>query len=140
MADTYGDEDGGIVDIEADTVLLADGGFVSADTEGTGNAAGIRISATDSVVFEGIDAYGYPSSVFSNTYGEDSDAGRAGDIVIRTKTVSLKDGARIDSSSNGGGDGGNVTIAAETSLAFSGYDGVGNSAGITSSRELYYGG
>lgn len=140
LADTYGDEDGGMVDVRAETVLMEDGGFISADTEGNGNGANIRISATESVTFKGVDDYGYPSSIYSNTYGEDADAGRAGDIRISTKILSMQDGARIDSFSNGSGSGGNIFITAETSAAIFGWDGDGNSGGIAASSEADYGG
>jgi len=154
-AETYGNTDGGVTDIQADTISL-NGSYISGNSYGTGKGGDIFITAARSVNLFGNDAYGQGSAVIAYgstgdsgnisiqteklslnqgaeistaSFGTENKSGNAGTVLIETKNLSLNGGAQIASISNGGGQGGDIIIHASESLSFAGntWDGFGSS-------------
>jgi filamentous hemagglutinin family protein len=135
--ETSGAENGGISDIQADTVSLTQGASLSASSRGQGNGGDIMIRAKESVTLSGADEAGAPSCITARSEYEGADSGDAGRILIETKNLLLKDGAWISGSTFGTGRGGDIAVRASESVNFSGNntDGLGCSIGSASYSE-----
>ncbi len=111
---------GGTISITARSVEILDGGTLTTSVNnnddpslriapGQGNAGSITINAMDNVLFEG----GGASSILdSNAFGQ------GGEINITTRNLSVVEGAALDVSTFGIGDGGNITIEASGTVLF----------------------
>ncbi|MFM6249648.1 MAG: S-layer family protein, partial [Dolichospermum sp.] len=118
---------GGIT-IDTSTLTLENGGYISADTYGKGNAGKIEIQATEGVNVRGE----LTSGVF------DTGEGNSGGITIDTSTLTLENGGYISADTYGKGDAGNIAIRATEGVNVGGFlfsgvndKAVGNSGGIT---------
>jgi filamentous hemagglutinin family protein len=115
----FGGEPGSIViDVENEVNISATDGNASAlfsNGQGGSDAGAIDIDAAVLRMAGGIVV-----TEARNDPGKSS--GRGGDIVIDVARLELTDNARIDSSTRGSGDGGNVTITASESISLSGGD------------------
>ncbi|MFM6246449.1 MAG: filamentous hemagglutinin N-terminal domain-containing protein [Dolichospermum sp.] len=118
---------GGIT-IDTANLTLENGGYISADTYGKGNAGNIAIQAT-----QGVNVGGGLFSGVSNT-----GVGNGGSITIDTSTLTLENDGIINASTSGKGDAGNIEIQATEGVTIGGilasavFDtAVGNSGGIT---------
>ncbi len=114
-------KDGGIIDIRVDHLSLKSG-HIYGGTGGIGKGGDIIIYASQSVnllentggeistIFTNTynDEYGHSSLFFANTTSKTADAGDAGSILIKTKDLSLNDGAYITAYSKGSGISGNI--------------------------------
>jgi large exoprotein involved in heme utilization and adhesion len=108
---------------------------------GQGNAGDITINVTETVTFTGVgeDSNGrvFSSAAFSNL--EAGTTGSAGDIIINASSLSLTDGADLDSSTSGTGNSGRIEIITQGATELAGGDifnnveagGVGDSLGIS---------
>jgi large exoprotein involved in heme utilization and adhesion len=121
---------GGNVTIDTSTLTLENGGYISTDTYGKGNAGNVAIQAN-----QGVTVGGFLSSGVTRT-GD----GNSGGITIDTSTLTLKNTGIINATTSGKGDAGNIAIKAtqgvnvrENALLSSGVTrtGDGNSGGIT---------
>jgi large exoprotein involved in heme utilization and adhesion len=86
----------------------------------------LNINARNTVSVDGRNIGGFPSRL--SNFLLPSAIGNAGGINITTGSFSLTDGARINSTTSGRGNGGNITIHARDTLLFR------NSAGLPDSR------
>ncbi|MFM6266851.1 MAG: hypothetical protein ACKPFA_10160, partial [Dolichospermum sp.] len=118
---------GGIT-IDTSTLTLENGGYISADTYGKGDAGNIAIRAT-----EGVNVGGF---LFSGV--NDKAVGNSGGITIDTSTLTLENGGFIDASTSGKGNAGKIEIQATEGVTVGGAlnsrvtaTGEGNSGGIT---------
>ncbi|MFM6000835.1 MAG: filamentous hemagglutinin N-terminal domain-containing protein, partial [Dolichospermum sp.] len=118
---------GGIT-IDTANLTLENGGYISADIYGKGNAGNIAIKATQGVNVGG----GLISEVRAT--GE----GNSGGITIDTATLTLENGGLINASTSGKGHAGKIEIQATEGVTIGGllasavFDpAVGNSGGIT---------
>ena len=154
---TLGGALGGTIDIEAKSLTLTGGAFISANTvaTATGSAGEITITATQSIVIDGHDSSGNPSALFSNTFGSGdaglisvstpslsinggkiqaassgSSLGSAGDITVEVGQLTLREGAQIDSSSFGAGQGGTMMVTATESIVITGRDRADSPSGL----------
>ncbi|MUG97444.1 filamentous hemagglutinin N-terminal domain-containing protein [Scytonema sp. UIC 10036] len=101
---------GGNITIDAGSFKLQDGAQVSASTSGQGNAGNVTVSAKDAVSLTG------NSYIFSTV--EASGVGKGGNINIHAATLSLQDGAQLQTITRGAfanqragqGDAGNVNV------------------------------
>ena len=122
-ANTLADQNGGLIDIQANRVSLRHGAEIKGNTEGTGQGADINIQAnTITLAGENQDLVRtaiYSRSGISKTLVGD-DLGKAGTISLQAKNIALSDGALISGSAYGGGQGGNVIINATESVTLSG--------------------
>ncbi|MFM6089118.1 MAG: filamentous hemagglutinin N-terminal domain-containing protein, partial [Dolichospermum sp.] len=127
VKDTAQGNSGGIT-IDTANLTLENGGYISADTYGKGNAGKIEIQATEGVNVRGE----LTSGVF------DTGEGNSGGITIDTSTLTLENGGYISADTYGKGDAGNIAIRATEGVNVGGFlfsgvndKAVGNSGGIT---------
>ncbi|MEL7315775.1 MAG: filamentous hemagglutinin N-terminal domain-containing protein, partial [Cyanobacteria bacterium J06559_3] len=104
---------GAVGDIEIITsrLRITGGGGISSIAEGTTNAGNVRVTATDSVVLDGVSQNG------SRASGIESDAfpmaqANSGNIAITTPQLNITNGAFLGTRSFGLGDAGDVVINA----------------------------
>ncbi|MGF1537331.1 MAG: beta strand repeat-containing protein [Elainellaceae cyanobacterium] len=120
--------DAGDIKIEAADLVVRNGATLRTDAGGQGNAGTIMLTAEESVTFNG------ESSALSRV--NDGAVGTAGDIMIATGALRVRDGSNLDANTSGTGDAGNVFIDAsgivvfdEESNAFSSIEGGTGNAG-----------
>ncbi|WP_332956707.1 two-partner secretion domain-containing protein [Microcoleus sp. AR_TQ3_B6] len=135
VSDTLGSIDGYGINIEAARFSLLDRAFVASGTIGSGAGGPISIRTAENIELKGIGFEDFrqrvldpgaaqqpenivdrQSSITTGTVG----AGRAGDITLDTKRLTIQDGAAIFNPTLGTGDGGNVTIRASESVEING--------------------
>jgi len=108
----------GVVEISTKTLELFGGSYIDTSSLGQGDAGTVKITATDSIKFDGNSSAG--SVVGSGAVG------KAGVVEISTKTLELLGGSFLDTSTFGQGDAGTVKITATNSIKFDGYSAVGS--------------
>ncbi|MEB3232449.1 MAG: filamentous hemagglutinin N-terminal domain-containing protein [Leptolyngbyaceae bacterium] len=92
------------------------GGNISTSTiAGQGTGGNIRIDA-DQITLSGTSESLTIPGITAATFGE----GRAGDVVINTRVLELRDGNLVDSSSTATGDAGNITVSASERIVIDG--------------------
>lgn len=123
---------GGSINVDAQRLILRDGSNLVSVTRSDGASGNIAIKANESVELSG----SLPGSTAQTTIGANSfdGNGKAGDITIDTKRLSVSNGAVITLStgaiigqnvfSTSGGAGGNLTVRASESIEVSGVSGV----------------
>jgi filamentous hemagglutinin family protein len=117
---------GGNVVIDTDSLEVRDG-QLGASTFGQGDAGNVVISARNRVLFQG------SSNAFSNV--AETGKGQGGNVVIRTSSLEVRDGAQLISATRGQGDAGNVQISARDRVWLDGVDPAdGRSSGIFTSN------
>jgi large exoprotein involved in heme utilization and adhesion len=116
---------GGDININTGSLSLTNGARVDARSLSQGDAGNITITARDTVSFDGAGSNRLASGAFTNTANDfrGTDIGRGGDININTASLYLTNGARVDASTSGRGDAGNINITATDAVFF---DGVGS--------------
>jgi filamentous hemagglutinin family protein len=108
-AATYGKGDGGNLTITTGQLLVRDGSQVDVGTDGAGKGGDLIIHASESVQVIGTTVDGkFPSGLFASAVN----GGIAGDLIIETRQMSVRDGAGVTVSSLRG-QAGNLTITAE---------------------------
>lgn len=121
---------GGDLTITARSLSVINGAQLSASTSGRGNAGSLRIQTTDTVNFEGVGNDGLASSAFSTV--DEEAVGNGGSINIITGSLSVTNGAQLNTRTNGRGDAGNVTIVARDRVVLDGRNPFGSFSGIFS--------
>jgi large exoprotein involved in heme utilization and adhesion len=135
LSDTIGSMDGRGIKIEAARFSLLDRAFVASGTTGTGAGGPIEIRTSENMELKGIgfenfrreilargaaqepaDLSDRQSGIFTGTIG----AGRAGEIAIDTKRLTMREGSVILNPTLGSGEGGGVTIRASESVEING--------------------
>ncbi|MBD2017506.1 filamentous hemagglutinin N-terminal domain-containing protein [Microcoleus sp. FACHB-53] len=119
---------GGDIEITTGSLLVTNGAVLFASTFGQGKAGSVRITATDTVSFDGVASNGLSSSSAISSVGEGG-AGDGGDIEINTGSLEVTNGAYLSAGTNGQGKAGSVRITASDTVSF---DGVGSN-GLPSS-------
>ncbi|MFB2922852.1 filamentous hemagglutinin N-terminal domain-containing protein [Aerosakkonema funiforme] len=112
-----GEGNGGGIEINAKSVSVTGGAFLTASTFGSGDAGSVKITASDIVSFDGV-ADGISGGAFS-AVGQGGE-GKGGGIEIRAKSVSVTGGAVLNASTYGSGDAGSVKITASDVVSFDG--------------------
>lgn len=108
---------GGDIRITAANVALIGGAQLSASTAGQGNAGNVDITARDTVVFDSTSVDGQAvSAAFSSV--ESGAVGRGGNVVIRTGSLTVTNGAQLQANTAGRGNAGNVEITARDRVVF----------------------
>jgi filamentous hemagglutinin family protein len=140
---TLGNQDGGVIDLQANTILLTHGATLNGDTIGMGAGSNIFLRATDFITVAG-ENDGFKSSGIYARSGMlqalmDDNLGDAGQISLEAKNISFQEGAEISASTYSGGKGGDITLKASESVSFSGegmrQDGSGVFAATYSERD-----
>jgi filamentous hemagglutinin family protein len=115
---------GGNVQIATGSLFLTNGGGISSkNLERKGNSGNISINARDSVIIDGVlkdvtssaGKRDINSGLFSSLDGGE---GKGGDIEITTGSLAVTNGAIINGSTSGQGNGGNITINARDTVTF----------------------
>jgi len=150
---TFGQGDAGDIVINTKKLILREGAQIStssiASGEGAGNGGQLIVNASESVELRGKVSGNLPSSLVAVTVAD----GKAGNIIVTTKDLTIQKGAVINAESLGIGNiidgqelsatgaGGNITINASNSVSILdgdyltgiriGTDGVGNAGNLT---------
>jgi filamentous hemagglutinin family protein len=103
---------GGNVDVSTGSLQVSSGASLGANTRGQGNGGLVRIQATDTVSFDGVSSDGLASGAFSAVI--DTAVGNTQGIEITTGTLSVSNGAQINTSVYGQGNSGRISIVADT--------------------------
>lgn len=115
QTETAGSTGGGI-EVKAKAVELTNGSTLVSNTFGDATAGDIRINASDYLKIVGrttssVTGTFRPSGIFSNSFEDGAHNGNAGSITVESPRVEMV-GGRINTSTETGGQGGNVTIKA----------------------------
>jgi len=102
---------GGNINISTGSLFVTNVGQIRTQTSGIGNAGNITIEARDSVSFDGRDdTDSIPSAAFTSV--ESGAIGNAGNIYIKTGSLSISNRAQLLSNTESKGNAGNITIEA----------------------------
>ncbi|MBX3330595.1 MAG: filamentous hemagglutinin N-terminal domain-containing protein [Nitrospira sp.] len=116
---------GGNVEINTGQLELSDGSTIRTQTGGLGPAGDIVVKARDNVKLSGEEASLRPSGFYSNSLvredaGPTEVGGNAGSISITTPRLAITGGARVDTTTQTSGHGGNVTIKETNTITIAG--------------------
>ncbi|MEH2070850.1 MAG: filamentous hemagglutinin N-terminal domain-containing protein [Nostoc sp.] len=103
--------DAGDLTINTQNLLVRDGAFVDASTEGTGKAGSLTVNAKD-VQLIGVSSDGRSGSGL-NTSAKLGSTGDAGDLTINTQQLLVRDGAQVTAGTRSAGKGGSLTVNAK---------------------------
>ncbi|MEH1826809.1 MAG: S-layer family protein [Nostoc sp.] len=115
---TDGVGDGGNIWVNTGTLSLLGGSQISTRVSGKGDAGNIFINAHDTIKLDGIVGYsiaGIQSDVITGGVGN------SGNIEVTTGSISLTNGASIDTGTDGIGNAGNITINAREVINIDGF-------------------
>ncbi len=104
--------DGGEVSIETTNLILSNGGQISSNTLGEGNAGIVTVNAKELISVDGEARNGLSSAIVSRV--ETEAIGNAGEVNIETTNLILSNEGRIGSSNLNQGEAGNVNIEANS--------------------------
>ncbi|NEO36262.1 MAG: S-layer family protein [Moorea sp. SIOASIH] len=94
-------------------LMVSDGAQVGVNTFGEGDGGNLTVNASSTVQLIGTDANPeFPSGLFAVTLG----TGKAGDLSITTGQLIVSDGAQVSADTRGEGDGGNLTVDADSTV------------------------
>lgn len=119
--------DAGSIEIETNNLRFTGGGSIFANAEGKGKAGDVTITATDTITFDGENSFGLPTGIVSVVLPDAE--GQGGNLNITTSNLNFTNGARIDSSTEGIGNAGDINITATDTVTFDGE----SSGGVVSS-------
>jgi filamentous hemagglutinin family protein len=126
---TEGNGKGGTVRLNAKHVDIRNGGQISATTFGPGDAGTITITATDGAVSllgsdhrSDVSGRTQEEAFVSGLYAATVGTGRAGRVTLQTKDLTVTEGARIDVSTfgRGNGDAGDIHVTSTGDIGLSG--------------------
>ncbi|MBP0003678.1 MAG: filamentous hemagglutinin N-terminal domain-containing protein [Cyanobacteria bacterium SBC] len=106
---TFGDGDAGSVELEADTLTLRQGAFISTATRGEGRGGMLDVRIAETLYLSG-------SQIVAETVGN----GDAGEVNLEARNIVLDEGGGIFASTFRGGDGGIVNLRASDTIDISG--------------------
>ena len=121
-----GEGKGGDINLSTSSLFLTGGSRINANTFGQGNAGDIDITASQSISLDGESSHGQISEIGSRVLPRGE--GKGGDINLSTGSLSLTGGSRIDASTFGQGNAGDIDITASQSISLDGE----NSSGLPS--------
>jgi len=114
LSETTGDLNGGTIDIQTNDAYFGHGATVSTNTTGKGNGSDISIQATNTILAEKyFDYYPYITQIRAIS---ENNSGNCGNIFFKAKTITFRDNAKIDGSSNDRGNGSQITLEADNIL------------------------
>jgi len=138
---------GGTIDLQARSLTLRDGGFITATTRGSGNAGSLLINIRDGITISGVSQLD-ETIVFSDTeklvfqqssglYSSASrtSKGQGGSIQVNASSLSVINGGLIITRTDGQGNAGNIQIRVPGSVIIDGTGPDLSSSAIVSSSE-----
>jgi len=126
--EAFGSGNSGEINIVTPQLLLQDGGRIESHTYSNATASNINVQA-EAINLNGFVAYDpyFVSQISSLTFS----SGRTGNININSSYLSLQNGGTITASTGSIGQGGDITINADT-IQLSGTSPIGNTTNISS--------
>ncbi len=127
---------GGDIQVKTGTLSLTNGGELYSFARG--NAGNITIDARNAISIDGVGSNERSSSVNNPLLPPSlllGNPGKAGNIFVKTGTLTVSNGAQLLSSTYGQGNGGNITINARDTVRFDGVGSNQNSSGAYSTVE-----
>ena len=112
---------GGNITLETGRLTITNGALIANGTKGFGDAGNIRINATELVELSDRGTRRTPSQIVSAA--RRNTTGSGGQIEIRTKNLSVRDGATINVGAESAGNAGNIIIFATENIEI-----IGNSS------------
>ena len=109
----------GDINIFSGSLNLTNGAQINAGVAGEGGSGGIFINTIDDIAIDGESSNGFGSGIFSQIFPDG--IGNAGNIGIRTSSLSVTDGGQISVATFGEGNGGNLVISADDSIVLDGF-------------------
>ena len=106
--DVSAEGDGGNITIETDSLSAVDGGQISTGTFGSGDGGTLTVTAQDVQLSSG--SPGGPSGLFAPI--APGATGNGGDVILDTQNLLITDGARIQVSTFGAGNAGDLIVNA----------------------------
>lgn len=110
---------GGAVTVTGDSVMLTAGARLDTSTAGQGNGGPVTVTGRDRVFLAGSDPTTAQTSGIVSTVASEA-VGNAGEITVRGRSVVIEDGAALDSSTRGRGNGGLITVTADEAVTLAG--------------------
>jgi filamentous hemagglutinin family protein len=107
-----GSGNAGSVTVTTSRLHMREGAQIASTTFGPGQGGPVMVTAED-IVLEGFSTGGFPTGLFANAEGEAEGSGGAGNVMVTTSRLHLREGAQIASATRGSGQGGNVTVQAD---------------------------
>ncbi len=123
------DSEGGFVEVEANKIIIRDGGVIATFSLGAGNAGNISVKANEELIISGamdivndpypddyIEIYPWASGITAQAVPvsvEDTKGGKSGNIDVKARKIILKNGGQISTLSLSKGPGGNINITAD---------------------------
>src|SRR6185437_7255562 len=102
----------GDIIVNADKIALTEQGVISSSTFSSGNAGTVSVDAGQ-IAARGSAADFRPTGIFSLTLPP-TNGGNAGQVVVRSNSITLGANGQISSSSYGNGTAGSVTVTGPT--------------------------
>ncbi|MEB3356061.1 MAG: S-layer family protein [Synechococcales bacterium] len=119
---------GGLI-IQAPSLRVTNGGLISTNSLGIGQAGDLTVLVTESISLQGgIPELELPGGLLADVYSE----GNGGDLTVTTRQLSVTGGAEISASTLGSGNAGNLWITADQVEVLFGAPFLGASAILTS--------
>jgi filamentous hemagglutinin family protein len=109
----------GDIEIQAGSLFLTNGGQISSDTFGEGNAGNITLDILGDITLAGTASSGNMSSGTFSTVGSQG-IGKGGDITVQAGSLSITNNAALNASTAGRGNGGNIDIDIDNTLKIDG--------------------
>ncbi|MEH2184300.1 two-partner secretion domain-containing protein [Nostoc sp.] len=102
--------DGGDLIIKTNTLLVRDGATINVSTRSAGKGGSLRVDAQDvQLIGRSTD-----NQSLSGLFAFTQSTGNAGDLIIKTNTLLVRDGAAVNVQSRGTGTAGNMTLNARS--------------------------
>ncbi|MDF5722668.1 MAG: filamentous hemagglutinin N-terminal domain-containing protein [Rhizonema sp. PD37] len=123
---------GGDIQVTTGTLSITNGGMLFSTAQG--NAGNITIDARDAVNFDGVASAGSVelSSGVSSELLSGGSGGKGGNIRVTTNSLSLTNGAQLNSSTAGNGNAGDITIDAHDVININGIGSNQSNTGVYS--------
>ncbi|WP_424102755.1 filamentous hemagglutinin N-terminal domain-containing protein [Moorena producens] len=123
FADTEGSGSGGGIEVRASQLTLEGGSAITTDVTGSGVGGNLTVDATESVRVSGVSPDGTISALGARVF--QGATGNGGDVSITTGELMVSDGAFVSAGTFGLGDGGNLTVDADSTVQLIGTDASG---------------
>lgn len=135
---------GGDINITTGSLLMTNGAQLNALTRGRGDAGNVNINARDTVSIDGqriLSSTGAASAIFTAVAGNEYSGfpdlkpaiGEGGDIRITAESLSITNGAELNSITKGTGNAGNINIETRDTIFLDGENSNQGASGIFSS-------
>ncbi|MDM8558447.1 filamentous hemagglutinin N-terminal domain-containing protein [Candidatus Parabeggiatoa sp. HSG14] len=121
---------GGTILIEAEQLIVEEGGIISATTNATkdnfsGQGGLITIRVKGKIELSGVNPHGesglgFGSGIYAGSRGVGNNAGNGGHIDLQAGSLALKEGAVIQNTTNNNADSGNIAIEVQNTVTITG--------------------